>query len=247
MLAGVSIDYYVQMERGSLAGVSEQVLDAVANALQLDDVETAHLHDLARAATPATARRRRGTTPTTVRGSLHMLLDAITDAPAWIANPRSDVIATNVLGAALLAPLLDDPVNQRNNARFTFFSPASRIFYPDWERGADSVAANLRTRAGQNPHDKDLTDLIGELVTRSDDFRRRWSAHDVRVHRTGTKRIHHPEVGDLEFTFEGLALPDNPGWMLYTYLSPVGTPTAERVRLLGSLAATPAAASTTPD
>jgi transcriptional regulator with XRE-family HTH domain len=246
LLAGVSTDYYVQMERGSLAGVSAQVLDAVATALQLDDVEAAHLQDLARAAAPVGARRRRPA-PTMIRGSLQLFLDAITDAPAWITNIRTDVVASNALGAALLAPLLGDPVNQRNNARFTFFSPASRNFYPDWEHGADSLVASLRTRAGQHPHDKDLTDLIGELVTRSDDFRRRWSAHNVRVHRSGAKRIHHPDVGDLEFTFEGMELPDNPGWMLYAYLSPAGSPTSERVKLLGSLAATPAIASTTPD
>lgn len=150
----------------------------------------------------------------------------------------------NRLGRALLALLLEDPANGRNNARFIFLSPASRNFYPDWEHGADSTVASLRSAAGRNPHDKALTDLIGELVTRSDAFRLRWSAHDVRFHRTGTKRIHHPDVGDLEFIFEGVELPDNPGWMMFAYTTAPGSPGEERLKLLGSLAATQPESST---
>lgn len=238
MLASVSTDYYAKMERGNLTGVSPAILDAVARALNLDEAETAHLQDLARAATPALARRRPRTAEGTVRPSLQRFLDAVTGAPAWLANQRKDVLATNALARALMAPMFDDPGNQNNLARFTFFSPASRNFYPDWEQGANSIVASLRTAAGQHPHDKNLTDLIGELVTRSDTFRLRWAAHDVRFHRSGTKRIHHPEVGDLEFTFEGLELPDQPGWMMFTYTAAAGSPTEERIQLLGTLAAT---------
>ena len=238
MLASVSTDYYAKMERGNLTGVSPEILDAVARALQLDEAETAHLQDLARAATPALARRRPRTAEGTVRPSLQRLLDAVTGAPAWVANQRKDVLATNALARALMAPMFDDPGNHSNLARFTFFSPASRSFYPDWEQGANSIVASLRTAAGQDPHDKLLTDLIGELVTRSDAFRLRWAAHDVRFHRSGTKRIHHPEVGDLEFVFEGLELPDHPGWMMFTYTTGAGSATEERLQLLGSLAAT---------
>jgi hypothetical protein len=176
------------------------VLDAVARALHLDQAETEHLHTLARAAGPA-IRRPRPNPDATLRPSLQRFLDAITCAPAWIADQRTDIIALNPLGRALMAPMLDDPVSRNNIARFIFFSPVSTAFYPDWEQGADNVVASLRIAAGQNPHDKDLTGLIGELVTRSDAFRVRWSAHNVRHHRTGTKRIRHPEVGELEFTF----------------------------------------------
>lgn len=237
-LAGVSSDYYAKMERGTLAGVSPEVLDAVARALQLDEAETEHLHDLARAAGPAPLRSRNRTAATTVRPSLQRLLDAITGAPAWVSNPRKDTLATNALGRALLAPMLNDPASAGNNARFTFLNPAARIFYPEWEQGADSIVASMRSAAGRNPHDKPLTDLIGELVTRSDDFRLRWSAHNVRFHRSGTKRIRHADVGDLEFTYEGLELPDNPGWVLYAYTAAAGSSTEERLRLLGSLDAT---------
>lgn len=237
-LAGVSTDYYAKMERGTLAGVSPEVLDAVARALQLDEAETEHLHDLARSAGPAPRRTRSRAASATVRPSLQRVLDAITGAPAWVTNPRKDTLATNALGRALLAPMLEDPASDGNNARFTFLNPAARMFYPDWEHGADSIVASMRSAAGRNPHDKPLTDLIGELVTRSDEFRYRWSAHDVRFHRAGSKRIRHPDVGDLEFAYEGFDLPDSPGLVLYAYTAAAGSPTEERLQLLGSLAAT---------
>ena len=237
MLASVSTDYYAKMERGNLTGVSPEIIDSVARALRLDEAETAHLQDLARASTPALSRRRPRSVDGAVRPSLQRFLDAITGAPAWVMNQRKDFLATNALGRALMAPMLDDPANRDNLARFTFFSQASRNFFPDWEQGADSIVASMRTAAGQQ-HDKALTNLIGELVTRSDAFRLRWSAHDVRFHRTGSKRIVHPEVGDLEFIFEGLDLPDHPGWTLYAYTTAAGSPTEERIQLLGSLAAT---------
>jgi transcriptional regulator with XRE-family HTH domain len=237
MLASVSTDYYAKMERGHLAGVSPEVLDAIATALRMDEAETAHLHDLARAAGPATGRRRPNPDHT-IRPSLQRFLDAITGAPAWIADQKADVLALNALGRALMAPMLNDPVSRNNLARFIFFSAHSHAFYPDWDQGADSITATLRTAAGRNPHDKALTDLIGELVTRSEPFRIRWSAHNVRIHRTGTKRIHHPDLGDLELHYEGFELPTNPGWMLFAFTSLPGSATEERIRLLGSLAAT---------
>lgn len=240
MLAGMSSDYYAKMERGNLAGVSPEVLDALARALRLDDAETEHLHDLARAANPSPSRRRARPAQSTIRPSLQRFLDAITGAPAWIVNQRADILATNPLARALLAPMLDDPDTRNNSARFIFLSPAARTFYPQWEHAADASAANLRTAAGRNPRDKALSDLIGELATRSDAFSRRWSAHDVRLHRTGTKHIDHPAVGDLEFVYEGVELPDHPGWMMFAYTSAAGSPTEERVKLLGSLAATQA-------
>ncbi|WP_419702963.1 helix-turn-helix transcriptional regulator [Promicromonospora sp. NFX87] len=245
MLAGMSVDYYAKMERGSLAGVSAEVLDALARALHLDDAETAHLNDLARASAPASAarRRRRPTARTTVRPSLQRFLDAVTEAPAWIADQRGDILATNQLGRALLAPMLDDPSVGRNMPRYMFLSPGSRNFYPDWEQGADNTVSSLRSAAGRNPHDKGLTDTIGELVTRSDAFRYRWSAHDVRYHDTGTKRIHHPDVGDLEFVYEGTVLPSDPGWTLFVFTTAAGSPTEERMKLLGSLAASRAESS----
>ncbi len=239
-LARVSIDYYARMERGQLSGVSPEVLDALARALQLDEAETEHLHDLARAAQRQPVRRRKRAADATVRASLQRFLDAITGAPAWVRNQRMDFIAGNPLGRTLYAPMLDDPASQGNNARFVFLSPAARNFYPDWARGADDIVATLRSYAGGNPRDRGLTDLIGELVTRSDDFRARWAAHNVRFHRTGIKCIYHPDVGHLEFAYEAMELPDSPGWTMFGFTAEPGSPTEERVGLLGSLAATTA-------
>lgn len=240
MLAGMSVDYYAKMERGNLSGVSPEVLEALARALQLDEAETTHLHDLARAAAPASpVRKRPHKDATAVRPTLQRFLDTITDTPTYVSNRRKDFVATNALGAAVFAPIIDDPANGRNNARFAFLNPASRIYYPDWEAGARSIVASLRIDAGKNPHDKTLTGLIGELVTRSDVFRTLWAAHDVRFHRNGTKRIHHPIAGDLQFEYEAFDLPASDGLIMYACTVEPGSPTAERLQLLGNLAATP--------
>ena len=237
LLAGVSIDYYVRMERGNLAGASEAVLDGIASALQLDEAERAHLFDLARAATPAPPQQRRSKA-SGVTGGIQQILDAITDAPAWVRNARHDMLAANRLARALYAPVLADPRRPANNARFIYLDPAAREFFADWERAADDIAAMLRSEAGSNPHDKQLIELIGELSTRSEDFRIRWAAHNVRFHRTGHKRIHHPVVGTLDLDFEAMEFPAHPGLTLLAYTAAAGTPTADSLKMLASWAAT---------
>jgi transcriptional regulator with XRE-family HTH domain len=216
ILAGVSVEYYARMERGDLAGVSAEVLDALARALQLDEAETDHLHDLARGTGSAPPQRKRPAEQS-VKPTLQRFLDAVTGAPMWVRDRSMDFIAANPLGRALYAPILDDPANRGNTARFTFLNPAAQIFFPDWEQNADDLVATLRSYAGQNPLDKKLTDLIGELVTRSDVFRHRWAAHHVRHHRAGIKRIHHPAVGDLEFSYQAMDLPATPEWFMFAY------------------------------
>jgi transcriptional regulator with XRE-family HTH domain len=237
LLAGVSIDYYIRMERGNLTGASEAVLDGIASALQLDEAERAHLFDLARAAQPAPPRQRRSKS-SGVTDVIQQILDAITDAPAWVRNPRHDMLAANRLARALYAPVLADPRRPANNARFIYLDPAAREFFADWDRAADDIAAMLRSEAGSNPRDKQLVELIGELSTRSEEFRRRWAAHNVRFHRTGHKRIHHPVVGDLDLDFEAMEFPAHPGLTLLAYTAPAGTPTADSLRMLASWAAT---------
>ncbi|GAA3097776.1 helix-turn-helix domain-containing protein [Streptosporangium carneum] len=242
MLAGVSVDYYVRLERGHLSGASDSVLDNLARALHLDDAEREHLFDLARReAGPApTARRRTPVKP--VRPILQHMLDAIVDAPAWIRNDRHDVLATNRLAAALYAPVLAqrqaDPRRPANTARFIYLDPAAREFFTDWDKAADDIAAMLRAEAGRNPYDRNLTGLIGELSTRSEVFRKRWADHNVRHHRTGIKKIHHPAVGDLELHFEAMTLASDPGLTLLMYTAPPGTPSADGLRLLATWAAT---------
>ena len=237
-LAGVSVDYYARLERGNLVGVSDEVLAAIAMVMQLDEAETAYLHDLAQAAQPRPVARRSPSRENAVRPSLQRFLDGITGSAVWIRNERMDFIAGNALGRAVYAPVMDDPSSQGgNNALFAFLSPAARNFYTDWEKGADDIVAALRLSAGRNPRDKGLSDLIGELVTRSDEFSRRWASHNVRFHRSGLKRLRHPLVGDLELGYEAMLLPDNPGWTMFAFTAEPGTPSEERLRLLGSLTA----------
>ncbi len=237
LLAGVSIDYYIRMERGTLTGASDAVLEGVASALQLDEAERAHLFDLARAAQPARPRQRRGKKPGVTDG-IQQILDAITDAPAWVRNARHDMLAANRLARALYAPVLADARRPANNARFVYLDPAAREFFADWDRAADDIAAMLRSEAGSNPHDKQLIELIGELSTSSEVFRARWAAHNVRFHRTGHKRIRHPVVGVLELDFEAMEFPAHPGLTLLVYTAATGTPTADSLKLLASWAVT---------
>ncbi len=237
LLAGMSIDYYVRMERGNLSGASDAVLDGIASALQLDEAERAHLFDLARAAQPAPPRHRRAKA-SGVTDVIQQILDAITDAPAWVRNARHDMLAANRLARALYAPVLADPRRPANNARFVYLDPAAHEFFADWERAADDIAAMLRSEAGSNPHDKQLVELIGELSTRSEEFRARWAAHNVRFHRTGHKRLHHPVVGILDLDYEAMEFPAHPGLTLLTYTAAAGTPTADSLKMLASWAAT---------
>ena len=239
-LAGVSIEYYSKLERGALAGASATVLDAIARALQLDDAERAHLFHLAHAAdgTSAAMRPRRPAKRWTPRPSLQWVLDTIT-APAIVRNGRMDLLATNHLGRAMHSSLYDrDPGGQPNFARYTFLDDDSHRFYPDWDTAADTCVAILRTEAGRNPYDKGLHDLVGELSTRSEEFRRRWSAHNVRYHGAGTKHFHHLVVGNLELAYESVDMISEPGLTLTVYAAEPGSPTEQALALLASWAAT---------
>jgi transcriptional regulator with XRE-family HTH domain len=237
LLAGVSVDYYTRLERGNLGGVSESVLEALARALELDEAERAHLYDLARAAGPA-ARTRRRSAQQRIRPSVQRILDAMTGAPALVQNGRLDVLSANRLGYALYSELFADPVRPANHARFVFLSPRARDFYADWNRAANDTVAILRSEAGRDPYDRGLSDLVGELSTRSEEFRTRWAAHNVRIHRTGEKSFHHPVVGDLSLTFEMLELSADAGLAILTLSAEAGSRSQDALNLLGSWAAT---------
>ncbi|MFE7113366.1 helix-turn-helix transcriptional regulator [Streptomyces sp. NPDC057575] len=242
-LVDVSVEYYAKLERGNLAGVSPAVLEAVARALLLDNAERAHLLHLAQAADGSDAltrpRRRRTKDRWKPHRSLQWTLDAITAGPAFVRNGRMDLLAANQLARAFYADVYALSDNQENLARFTFLDPASHRFYPDWHQAADITVAILRTEAGRNPHDKDLHDLVGELPTRSDDFRTRWGAHDVRHHGTGTKRFHHAAVGELTLAYEGLEMAAEPGLTLTIYTAEPASASEEGLHLLASWATTP--------
>jgi transcriptional regulator with XRE-family HTH domain len=239
MLAGVSVDYYVRMERGSLAGVSESVLASLADALRLDDAERDHLAALAResgaSGTPAaSARRSRAGTPV-VRPGIRQVLDAITDAPAWVRNGRHDILAMNPLARALYAPVLADPRRPANTTRFVYLYPeAARELFVDFDQVAKDAAAMLRLEAGRSPHDHELIQLVGELSTRSELFRQRWASQDVRYHRSGRKRLRHPIVGQLDLDYEALDLSSEPGLVFNIYTAAVGTPASDALKILAS-------------
>ncbi len=238
-LAGVSVEYYSKLERGAIAGVSASILDAIARALQLDDAERAHLFHLAHAADGTSAGmrpRRRPTKRWTPRPSLQWVLDKFT-APAIVRNGRMDLLATNHLGRAMHSSLYDSDPRRTAQLRpvhlpRTTTSPTTST--PHWDGAADICVAILRTEAGRDPHDKALHDLVGELSTRSDEFRRRWSAHDVRYHGAGTKHFHHHVVGDLELAYESVDMISDPGLTLTLYAAEPASPTAHALDLLAS-------------
>ncbi|MEV0563654.1 helix-turn-helix transcriptional regulator [Dactylosporangium sp. NPDC050588] len=238
LLAGVSPDYYTRLERGNLSGVSDSVLDAIARALQLDEAERSHLYDLARAANTSPRTRQRRPARQQIRPGVQSLLDAMTDAPAFVRNGRLDILAINPLGRALYAPAFATGASTVNLARFCFLDPAAETFYPDWDNAADTTVNLLRTEAGRDPYNKALSDLVGELATRSDDFRTRWAAHNVRLHHTGVKHFQHPIVGRLDLAFEAMPLPADPGLTLTAYSAQTGTAAHDTLRLLASWAAT---------
>lgn len=245
-LAGVSVEYYAQLERGNLSGASESVLEALARALHLDEAEQQHLADLARAAAPGSRTRRKPSAPR-VRPSVARVLELMGDVPAFVNNGRGDVIAANALMQVLYAPMFDDAIRPVNHARFAFLNPRARDFWRDWERIATTTVAMLRTEAGRDPYDKALTDLVGELCTRSEEFRTRWAAHDVRLHTTGIKQFRHPVVGEIDLNFETMQLTADPGLSMTLLSAPAGSAADDALRLLASWAATRDQAPATPE
>jgi transcriptional regulator with XRE-family HTH domain len=216
MLAGVSVEYYAKLERGAIAGASASVLDALAAALRLDETERIHLLDLARAADgiPTSGRRRRpapSSAPSALRPALQWVLDSQTEGVAFVRDQHQNLLGINALGRAFYSPVIGEGGRVPNLARFQFLDPAAKDFYPDWERFAEMCVGSMRVEAGRDPHDTVLQDLVGELSTCSEAFRRLWGAHDVRTHGSGTKHFRHPVVGELTLAYEELAITAEPG------------------------------------
>jgi transcriptional regulator with XRE-family HTH domain len=231
LLAGISVEYYTRLERGNVGGVSDSVLDGLCHALQLDDAERDHLHRLVRAVSTHRPSRRSPAIKR-VRPTIQRVLDLM-PTPAYLRNGRFDILAANDLGRALYSPLYEES-DTPNSARFAFLNPAAPEFFLDFDKVQDDAVAYLRAEAGRDPYEKELQDLIGELSTRSERFRQRWAAHDVRYHRSGAKRLHHPLVGDLTLDFEALELPGDEGQRLNIYTAAPHTRAAEALTLLAS-------------
>jgi len=237
LLAGISSEYYTRLERGNATGVSDSVIDGIAHALQLDEAERTHLLDLLRSA-GTTRRPRRRPARQRVRPTVQRVLDSMVGMPGFVLNGRLDLLAANQLGVALFAPIYADPARPPNTARFLFLDPQATEFFGDWDTVANDTVALLRAEAGRDPYDRGLSDLIGELSTRSQEFRARWAAHHVRIHTSGVKRFHHPVVGDLELAFESFPLAADPSQSLLTYTAEPGSPSQDALRLLASWAGT---------
>jgi transcriptional regulator with XRE-family HTH domain len=238
LLAGVSPDYYARMERGDLASVSEEVLESVADALQLDAAERAHLKNLARAARIGSDGP--GHDHPRIRSTLHRFLDNVAQTPIWIRSRTMTVVSYNPLGEAVLAPVLAAPKMDSNLAKFMFLHPRAADYYIDWSDDADNMVATLRAHAGESSQDEELSRMIDELRTRSVEFEQRWSAHNVRFHHSGTKRLYHPVVGELEFVYEPFTFPDNPDLLMFALIAkePDG-PTERRLESLRETLVTP--------
>ncbi|MFC7621501.1 helix-turn-helix domain-containing protein [Microlunatus sp. GCM10028923] len=238
LLAGVSVDYYARLERGHLAGASDAVLEAVARALRLDEAEYQHLLDLARAShEPAAARRPARPQRSELRPAVTSILAGLTGIPAYVRTETMDILAANPLCQALYGGALDNDKLPLNLARFLFLDPRARDVYLEWESVADDLAAALRTQAGRDPRNRALSDLVGELSTRSDDFVTRWATQNVRLHRTTRKLLHNRAVGDIELTGNALELPAD-GLVLIAYTAAPGSPAEDQLHLLATWAAT---------
>ncbi|SEF02818.1 Helix-turn-helix domain-containing protein [Arthrobacter alpinus] len=238
-LAGVSVSWYTRLERGNAVGASDAVLDAIARTLRLGEIERRHLFDLTRGANNAGPKpvRRRSPAPA-IRTTLQLVMDQMTEMPAVVQNGRGDILAMNALGKALFAGLIAgaagaSKIGALNHARYIHLDPGAQRFYVDWDQVASYSVAMLHVTAGRNPHDKDLTNLIGELATASEDFRVRWAAHDLHEHQSGVKRVHHDVVGDMDLIYETLSLPGESALSMYIYTAAPGSASADALRLLG--------------
>ena len=241
-LAGVSVDYYVRMERGRRLNVSETVLDALSRALRLDPVERAHLFQLAK---PATGRPRRASTrPQPVRPGLRGLLRTLDHTPALVLGRRLDVLASNGMARALLTDFDALPHRERNLVRFMFRDETARSLYVHWDTHARDLVASLRRDAGRHPHDPLLAELVGELSVADEDFRCWWADQDVHRHTHGTKHFHHPVAGPLTLDYESLTLPADPDQRLSVYTAEAGSGSEEALQLLAAMNAAQAAGET---
>jgi transcriptional regulator with XRE-family HTH domain len=241
-LAGISIEYYTRLERGNIRGISDEVLDGIAHALHLDDVERAHLIDLVRMASASPAVRRRSSRQE-VRPSIRRLLHSMTDTAAFLRNGRLDILAANPLGYALYSPVFNSPVvgdrrRPANLARFIFLDDQAAQFYRDWDGIAHAAVGSLRAEAGRAPHDRALTGLAGELSLRSQPFRELWAAHDVEYYRSGIQPFRHPLAGDLDLEYDALELPADPGQTIIAYSAEPGSAAYDALGILASWAAT---------
>ncbi|MGW7412924.1 helix-turn-helix transcriptional regulator [Streptomyces sp. NPDC054863] len=235
-LAGVSVGYYTRLEQGQAGTASGQVLDALASVLQLGEVETVHLHNLARhCATSRLVRPR----PEKPHARVLSLLEFLGEAtPAVVLGRRGDVLAWNRTGRALVAEHIDfdaphDLARRPSVPRMFFLDPLTRDLYSNWDTMARTHVAYLRLTAGRYPDDARLAELIGELAMRSAEFARMWAKGEVADCTVGAMRLRHPTVGGLDLDYQVWLQPESPDHRLEVY-TPNDTASADALRLLTS-------------
>lgn len=238
-LAGVSTEYYTQIERGNVAGVSDEVLQAISRALRLSDDETVHFFDLVRAGagTRTSTRNKRAAVKKLPEG-VQALMDGMAGSPAIVLDGNLDILAANPLGRLLYSPLYDRALGRPNFARFIFFDSAAAQVFPEWERSADEAVGLLQAEAARDPHSAAITQIVGELATQSVEFRTRWAAHNVTAHRNGVKRFGHPEFGDLTLTYNVFEVSAAPGLSLVGYTAEPNSPSAQALSIMSSWSVT---------
>lgn len=234
MLAGVSVDYYTRLEQGRSRTASPEVLDALADALRLDDVERAHLRTIARPTSGV--RQRRSAKPQQLAPATHALLDTLDASlrPAFVLGRRLDILGQNRLAALLVADFDNMPATERNQARFVFLEPHARDLYAEWDQVAADTAAMLRRDAGRHPHDPALAQLVGDLSIHSPEFRSLWARNRVHQRSIGTKGYHHPLVGDLTVTYQALTPGDDADQTLIVYDTERGSSSVHALELLAA-------------
>jgi hypothetical protein len=230
-LAGVSVDYYVRLEKGHLETASTSVLDAISRALQLDAAERSHLHSLARSLRGSRDDSAQDqSSETGIRPSLVWMLDAMSLCPAYIRNGRLDVLASNEMGRALYSPMFNGTNGSPNLAEFCFLDPAAKRFFPEWSDVAHGTVALLRAEAGRVPSDPQLSGLVERLSNGSDYFCSLWASHDVRQTLAEVKVIDHPRVGTLTLAVEVQHLAIDTGLTLVAYAAEPGSPSDAGLR-----------------
>ncbi|MEV6283826.1 helix-turn-helix transcriptional regulator [Kribbella sp. NPDC051770] len=230
-LAGVSVDYYTRLEQGRPIEPSDAVLDAIAGALQLDRAERNYLETVAVRARPTRSRTARS--GQVVRPGVFALIEQLGDAPAYVLGRRTDVLAANRSARALLADFPSMPAKHRNAVRWVLLDDAARLLWADeWERIVAELVGALRMDAARYPDDPKTTELVGELSIKSEHFRKWWAEQKVVEFSHGTKRLHHPVVGDLTVESEVVTFPGDPDQALFVYLAKPGTPSEHALKLL---------------
>ncbi|MGX1880903.1 helix-turn-helix transcriptional regulator [Streptomyces sp. NPDC055287] len=229
-LAGVSVAYYTRLEQGNGRNVSMGVLDAIARALRLSDAERDHLTHLAK----PSPKRKRPVRPQRLRPGMQHLMDAMDGVPAYVMGRRTDVLGCNRMARSLFGDITALPVEERNIARLLFLDDDYRNVYVDWEFKACEVVSYLRLDAGCHPDDPLLSALVGELSVKNEVFRSLWAAHHVKDKGHGSKRLHHPLVGELTLAYETLTLADDPEQHLITFHAEPGSPSQASLHLLAS-------------